>query len=155
SKSGFDSDSHKKKEALEKKFARKILTGCGAIGIDRDNPSLETMLKCIKILKGGQRLVVYPEGTRNKNNTELQELKNGAEVFAVKAKCKIVPVMLSKKPKLFRKTEMVFGTPFELSDYYGKKITETDTAEMNAILRAKMLEVKEKNFVKALPGKVE
>lgn len=42
------------------------------------------MMTAMKLLKDGNKLVVFPEGTRNKVNEELQEIKGGAGVFAVK-----------------------------------------------------------------------
>ena len=86
-------------------------------------------------------MVVFPEGTRNKTGTtEIQELKDGAEIFAVKAKAKIVPIIISRKAKLFCRTHVVVGEPFELSDYYGVKINEEVTSNMNAEIKKRMVD---------------
>ncbi len=120
-----------KQEATKGLFG-KMLIKAGALPVDRANPSMESLIKCIKTLKDGHKLVLFPEGTRNKTGTtEIQPIKEGAAVFAVKAKSKIVPIIIASKPKLFRKTHVLIGEPFELSDYYGVKITDEVTKNMN------------------------
>ncbi len=129
-----------KKELFKNKLYSKILTSYGAIPIDRDKPEIKSMLKTIKILKEGHKLVIFPEGTRNKVNNELMPLKSGTSVFAVHAKCPVVPLMLSGKAKLFRRTHLIVGEPFEFAEFYDKKITEENLEKMDEILRSKMLE---------------
>ena len=133
-----------KKEALQNKIAKRLLEEAGAIGIDRETNDMRGMMNAMKVLKDGKRLVVFPEGTRNKSGEELQELKGGAGVFAVKTKSPVVPVMFYKKAKIFRRTYLIVGEPFELSEYYDKKLTKEDYEEIDEIIRKKMLETREK-----------
>lgn len=130
-----------KKELFKNKLFAKFLTSFGAIPIDRDNPDIKTMLNSIKLLKQGSKLAIYPEGTRNKypKKVVLQELKGGSALFAVKAKVPIVPIMMLKKARMFRRTYAMVGAPFELTDYYDKKITSIEIKEMDDIVREKML----------------
>lgn len=131
-----------KKELFEKKLFAKIIKSFGAIPIDRDNPDMKTMLSVIKILKADHKLVIFPEGTRNVSGTdELQELKGGVAIFAVKSKKPVVPVMILKKAGIFRKAKILIGKPFEFSDYYDKKLSDDDVKEMDKILVKKMTEV--------------
>ncbi len=131
-----------KKEIFKNKFFAKIVKGFGGIPIDREKPDLKTIMSTIKLLKEGNKIVIFPEGTRNKTGSdELMELKDGTAFFAVKAKCPIVPMMLAEKAKIFRKTHIIVGETFEFSDYYGKKLTSEDEKVMNGILREKMVEL--------------
>lgn len=128
-----------KKEATDVKVFGKVLIKAGAIPVDRDNPSMESIVKCIRTLKEDKKLVLYPEGTRNKSGTtELQEIKNGAAVFAVKARKVVVPVMMDKKMRLFRKVNVYVGKPFELDEFYGVKLDDAKNDEMNCVVRDKM-----------------
>jgi len=130
-----------KKELFEKKFLNWLFTKYGGLPIDRDNPDLKAMLNAMKVLKNGEKLVIFPEGTRNKTGTnELQKIKGGAIIFAVKSKAPIIPVMMLNKPRLFVRTKIMIGKPFELSEFYDKKLTEEDYLEMENIVREKMLE---------------
>jgi len=129
-----------KKELFKNKFFGKIVKSFGAIPIDRDNPDMKSILEAMKVLKSKGKLVIFPEGTRNISGTdELQELKGGTAVFAIKTKSPIVPVMMLKKAKFCKKTHIIVGEPFELSDYYGKKTTDDDMKAIDLIIREKMI----------------
>lgn len=130
-----------KKELFIKKFPNKLLTSYGGIPIDRDNPDIKTIISVIKILKSGKKVAIFPEGTRNKTKTtDLQPIKSGSALFAVKAKCPIVPIMIQKKAKLFVRNKIIIGKPFELNEYYDKKLTPDDHKEMDNIVFNKMVE---------------
>ncbi|MBO7187101.1 MAG: 1-acyl-sn-glycerol-3-phosphate acyltransferase, partial [Clostridia bacterium] len=84
-----------KKEATDKGAFGKALIKAGAIPVDREKPSMESIITCVKTLKNGQKLVLFPEGTRNKTGTnEIQPIKAGAAIFAIKAKTPILPVAI-------------------------------------------------------------
>ncbi len=130
-----------KNELFKNKLFAKIIKSYGAIPIDRDNPDMKSLLAAIKHVKEGHKLCIFPEGTRNKTKTnKLQEIKGGSVVFAVKAKCPIVPIMIDKKSRIFRKTHMIIGKPFTLEEFYGKKLTDDDIQQLDNIVRDKMIE---------------
>ena len=98
----------------------------------------EQILKC---LKNNEKVAIFPEGTRNKTKTnDLQEIKGGAGVFAVKAKCCVVPMMMLKKPKLFCKTKVIVGEPFELSEFYDLKLASEVIKSIDDKITCKMNE---------------
>ena len=102
-----------KEEVFKNKFIGKLLKSCGGIPINRDNPDIKSMLSAIKLLKQGHKLVIFPEGTRNKlGHGRPMAIKGGSAVFAVKAQCPIVPIMMVKKAKIFRKNHVYIGKPF-------------------------------------------
>ncbi len=141
-----------KKEICKNKFTNWLFVSFGAIPIDRSKPDMKAMLAAMRVLKEGEKLVIFPEGTRNKSGTdELQSIKGGAGVFATRSKCPIVPAMLLKKPRIFTKTKIIVGKPFELSDYYDKKLLDTDVEAMDDIVREKM--IAEHNTLKEMVSK--
>lgn len=133
-----------KKEAMQNKLANRLLAEAGGIPIDRESNDMRAMMTAMKVLKDGKRLVVFPEGTRNKTGEDLQELKGGAGLFAVKTKAPVVPIMFYKKAKIFRRTYFIVGEPFELSEFYDKKLVKEDYDKIDAIIREKMLQTREK-----------
>lgn len=134
-----------KKEIFKNKFVSKIVKSYGGIPIDRDNPDLKSLLEAIKALKQGDKLLIFPEGTRNVSGTnKLQEIKGGTAIFSVKAKCPIVPIMMLNKAKIFRVTKIMIGAPFELSEYYDKKIDDQAIAQMEEIIKQKMIDTQNK-----------
>jgi 1-acyl-sn-glycerol-3-phosphate acyltransferase len=133
-----------KKEIFKTKLFSKIVRSYGGIPIDRENPDMKSLLEAIKEIKKGHKLCIFPEGKRNTSGTnQLQEIKGGTVIFSVKAKCPIVPIMMLKKAKIFRRTKIIIGKPFELEEYYGKKLTEQDISDMAKVVREKMIEQQE------------
>ncbi len=125
-----------KKEWYNKKWRIWIFDKMGGIPIDRDNPSLETMRTVLKLLKDGKRLCVFPEGTRNKKNTEIQPLHGGAGVFAFKTGAKILPLNIQQHSKIWRKNSIYVGKAFDFSEFKGQKLD----AELNEKLTNIMYE---------------
>ena len=132
-----------KKELFKNKLFGKVLKSFGGIPIDRENPDVKSVILATRLLKEDKKLLIFPEGTRNKTGAELLPIKGGSVIFAVKTKSPIVPVFINRKARLFRKTYMMIGKPFELSEYYDKKLTEQDFNDLSNVIRDKILDVKE------------
>ena len=130
-----------KNELFKNKLLGKTLKSMGAVPIDRKNPDIKTMLSLIRYLKEGHKVLIFPEGTRNTTGTtELQELKGGSALFAIKAKVPIVPIMLENKGRFLRKNHIYVGKPFELTDFYGKKTSDEDIKNADEIIKNNMIE---------------
>ncbi len=129
-----------KKELFENKLFAKIIRSLGGIPVKRDNVDLECIKTGLKVLKENNRLAIFPEGKRNFNNCELQELKAGAGMFAFKAKCPIVPIIIDKKAKVFRKANLLIGKPLLLDEYFDKPFNSELNEEINDKIRISMLE---------------
>ena len=124
-----------KKELFKNKLIAKLIKSFGGLPIDRENPELKSIISILKNLKEDHKVVIFPEGTRNKNNPDvLGPFKSGTAVFAVKSKKPIVPIAILKKAKIFRKNYLYVGNPFELSEYYDKKLTDEDTKNIDSII---------------------
>ena len=119
-------------------FARRIK----AIPVNRDGNDVRALLECFKCLKNGEKMAIFPEGTRNKTDAEMLEFKHGASVMAIRTKTPIIPIVIYKKPRLFRMTHILVGDPFEFSEYYDRKLTDEDYAEADNKLREMMLQMR-------------
>jgi len=145
----FQAHSHEKKYILAKKelfknkFVGGIIKQCGGISIDRSTADLTAIKTSLKLLSKGKKLVIFPEGTRNKgdNLKEMGEVKSGAAMLAIKSQSPIVPVWINRKPKLFRKVTIKIGKPFELEEFYGQKLTEEVLALASAKIEEKIKEL--------------
>lgn len=132
-----------KKELFKNKLFGKILASYGAIPVDRQNPDMKTLLTAANVLRKDEKLVIFPEGTRNRaGKTWLLPFKGGSFVLAAKSKKPIVPIVILRKAKIFRKTPIIVGKPFELTEFYGKKLSDDDISEMAAIVVSKLTELK-------------
>ena len=111
-----------KKEIFKPKFFAYILKKLGGIPVDRDGVDTTAMKTAIKVLNSGKQLFMCPEGTRNRVvDGKMLPLKTGAAVFAVKTKSKLVPILFYNKIKVFRKTYVMVGEPYELDAFYGDR----------------------------------
>lgn len=108
----------------------------GAIGAMRNGSDVRTVMQSIKVLRNGEKISMFPEGTRNKTEgDEFLPFHGGAAMLAIKTKTPIVPFVICNRPKVFRLTHVVFGEPFELSEYYDRKLTSADYEEAEEKLR--------------------
>ena len=141
-----------KREVERTPVLRFITKRAKVIYANRDGSDVRTMLDCLKCLKNGEKVAIYPEGTRNKTNEEIMPFKHGAAALAIKAKVPVVPLVMYKKPKLFRCTHILIGEPFEFTEYYDKKLTQDDYAEADEKLRSILVEMR-RNHAEYLENK--
>lgn len=102
-----------------------ILHHVGAIPVRRGEADTDAVKAVFRVLKADKKLLMYPEGTRNKQGTqEMAELKTGAARFAIKMKKPIVPMVYFKPTKTCHKNYLYVGEPFTLEEFYGAKTNE-------------------------------
>ncbi|MBQ8792582.1 MAG: 1-acyl-sn-glycerol-3-phosphate acyltransferase [Clostridia bacterium] len=133
-----------KKEMVKNKFIGGIVKSWGAIPIDRNGNDVVAIKECLKKLKAGKKLVIFPEGTRQHNeNMELGQVKQGTAMLAIKGKVPIVPMFIVNKPKFWHRNTVIIGEPFELSDFYGKRLGSDEMANASKIVEEKLNELRE------------
>ena len=98
-----------------------FLTAIGVFPVDRGNSDINAVKTSIKSLNDGFTLLLFPEGTRVKEKGQVQP-KSGAAVIAVRGGVPMMPVFIDMKKRLFRKTRVIFGKPFD-PVYTGRKGT--------------------------------
>ena len=128
-----------KKEVFETPVVRSVFRGIKAICVNRDGNDVRGMLDAFKCLKNNEKVAIFPEGTRNKTDADMLPFHHGASVIAIKNRVPIIPVVLYKKPKLFRMTHVLVGNPFELSEYYDSKLSGEEIVEADNKIRDAML----------------
>lgn len=116
-------------------WSRKV----GVIGAMRDGSDVRTLMDAMKVLKNGEKLSLFPEGTRNKVlEEEFLPFHGGAALIAIKTKTPVVPFVVCSRPRVFHKTHVVFGEPMELSSYYDRKLTSEDYEKADEELKQKL-----------------
>lgn len=88
-----------------------LMRKIGSVPIHRGESDIEAFKKCLRILKAGEKLVIFPEGTRV-HEPEMGQLKPGAIRMAQRLQVPIQPVYLTREKKLFRHIDIVFGEPY-------------------------------------------
>lgn len=128
-----------KKENFEAPIIGFFIRKVKGIAANRDGNDVRAVLDCFKCLKNGEKLCIFPEGTRNKTDEEMLPFHHGAAAIAIKCKTPIVPMVLYKKPRFFRMTHVLIGDPIEFTEYYGKKLTDTELTAVDESLRERMI----------------
>ena len=144
-----------KKDLYKSKFIASLCNTIEAIPVSRDGQDAKAVITSLRYLKKGEKVCVFPEGTRNKTEEELLPLKGGAALFAIKGKVPVYPVMALNRQKLWRRTKIIVGDPFEFSDYYDRKLTAEDYEEAEKRIREKMLQTRNDYILEETRKKAE
>ncbi len=115
----------------------------GAIAVRRDGSDIRPFMDAMRVLKNGEKVAIYPEGTRNRENCEIRPFHGGAAMLAIKAKVPVVPVVVCNKPRFLHMTHVYVGEPFELSEYYDRKLTQEEYASADEALRQTLITLRE------------
>lgn len=85
---------------------------------------LKTILLGVQLLKDGNSLFIFPEGTRSKEEGMLP-FKEGSTKMAEKSKSKIIPVAISGTADIFENNHALKVTPAKVSVTFGKPVDPT------------------------------
>lgn len=130
-----------KKEIFKFKVFSKLLYGLGLRPVERDGSDIAVVKAALSILKNNGGLVIFPEGTRNLK--DINDAKDGAVVMAIKTQVPIIPVRIISKFKVFGGMKVIYGNPFDLSEYYGKKLTSDEIHSLTLKLMDTIYNIKE------------
>ena len=106
-----------------------IITRMATFPVKRGAPDRRAIRRALQVLKDGEILVIFPEGTRTRTG-ELGEGEIGLAMIAHSSKAPIVPVYLggtgaalSPRHRGFKlvKTEVRFGEPLHFEEEYARK----------------------------------
>lgn len=124
-----------KVELWDKKIMRYFCNKCECIPINRDGSDVKAVMQMLKLLKNGEVINIFPEGTRNHSYDSFLPFKSGAAALSIKAKVPILPFVEITRTRPFRKTHIVVGEPFEFTEYYGKRLTDEIVQECDDRIR--------------------
>lgn len=131
-----------KRDVLKMPVIGAICRRVGVISVNRDGDDLRAVMESMKCLKNGEKIVIFPEGTRNKSEEELLPFKGGAALLSIKTRTPVVPIMQCKKSRPFRLNPILIGDPIEFTEYYDRKLTSADYEEADRKLREHMEEMR-------------
>jgi 1-acyl-sn-glycerol-3-phosphate acyltransferase len=134
-----------KEGVFHPKPVAELLTRLGAFPVNRATTDRESMRLSEEVLRRGQALVLFPEGTR-KEGTSVEPLRDGAMFLAARSKAKIVPVGIAgserampvgaKLPR-FARVHIVVGTPIDPPSGEGR-ISRSEIAAKTEELRKEL-----------------
>ena len=112
---------------------------------------LKTILEAIEKVKSGISICIFPEGTRNKNESELELLPfhEGSFKISTKAKCPIIPIAISNSANIWE-AHFPKVKPTHVIVEYGKPIyvdelEKEDKKHLGSYTQNVILEMLKKN----------
>ena len=88
-----------------------LLRHLGAFPIHRGANDLAAMKTAMKCLQEGQKLIVFPEGTRVEEEGGASA-KGGAVMLSTRTGVPMVPIYCGGRKRLFHRDTIVFGEPY-------------------------------------------
>ena len=91
------------KDSLWKnRFAGNMLSALGGFPVKREIADRAAVDSCVRVLRAGQSLVLFPEGMR-KDGSSVAEILDGAAYIAIKAGVPIIPIGISGSDRAMAK----------------------------------------------------
>ena len=112
-----------KEELYDNKFLAFLGWAFEAIPVKRDEKDVTAIKTSLKMLKNGECIALFPEGTRN-GIEKGEKIKDGVAFFAVRSGAKVVPCGIKGGTKESRKIIIKYGKPLDYSEYKGSKDKE-------------------------------
>lgn len=126
-----------KSELFKNKLFGALLRRLGAFPVHRGKGDIGAIKTALSILKGGEIMIIFPEGKRVRDG-EKTDIKPGVAMIATHAKVPVVPVSVTGRYRWMHKITVSYGEPIYLDEYYGEKLsieklTEISTSIMNRV----------------------
>lgn len=116
-----------KVELFKNFFLRALIKSAGAYPVDREKVTPTVYKTTLNLLGKGKKVFIFPEGTRNKSGSEeMSEAKSGVITFASRGEAEIIPMLLYRPPKLFRKNYIIVGDSFNIVGENPKRLTKEE-----------------------------
>ena len=111
-----------KKELFEKKLFAKFFGKLGVIPIDRDNTDIKAIKSCFRVIRAGNILGIFPEGTRVKT-VDINNMKKGVALIA-KKKVNILPIHIEGTYRIFSKITVDIYPMIEINNFENMEDSE-------------------------------
>ena len=109
-----------KEELFKTPILKPLLPKLNAFPVKRGLSDREALRRALAILKGGEVMGLFPEGTRSKDG-ELGKGFSGAGFFALKGEASVVPCAIIGPYKSFKRLKVVYGEPINMQPYREQK----------------------------------
>ena len=120
-----------KQELFKNRIIGAFLRALGAYPVNRSTTDMNAYRHTIKLLKDGNALLIFSQGTRMK---DFDNAKSGVAVFALKSGAPIVPVGITGPIRFRNKIKIRIGEPICMKKYEGQKVkTELIDEVMNTL----------------------
>lgn len=118
-----------KEELFNVPVLKNILPSINAFPVKRGMSDRQAMRKALTLLKEGNVVGLFPEGTRSKDG-KLQKGLSGAGFFALRGNAVVMPCAIIGPYKPLRPLKVVYGKPIDMTPYRDRKATPEEVTEV-------------------------
>ena len=134
-----------KKELFKIPILAPLIRALGAYPIDRSGGNTGTIKDTIRMLREGDSVCIFPQGTRRRGQSISETpLKTGAAMISAKAGVPIIPVRVKMKGERFRpfrRNELVIGKPITLEEIGYDPEQAGEYARITELIRTRIAEI--------------
>ncbi|MGN0996358.1 MAG: lysophospholipid acyltransferase family protein [Candidatus Ventricola sp.] len=112
-----------KKELWNNRLLGWAFTKVHGFPVDRGNIDMAAVRTALNILKDGDTLGIFPEGTRSRTGHMLP-LLGGASLLALRSGCDVVPVYIDGRYKPFHRIVVRVGKPVDMEGLRGGRVNK-------------------------------
>ncbi len=109
-----------KKELMRIPVLKQLITALGAYPIDRGGSDVGAIKRTIEMLKNGESVIMFPQGTRYRGVEPSEtRVKHGCALIALKANVPVLPVYIKTnnyKVRLFKRIFIRIGSPISYEE---------------------------------------
>ena len=140
-----------KKELWNNKLLGWAFTKVHGFPVDRGNMDMGAIRTAMNVLKGGETLGIFPEGTRSRTGHMLP-LLSGASMLALRSGCEVIPVYIDGRYKPFHRITVRVGTAVEMDDLRAGRVTKESCDALTGRIEAEFAQL---SHGKSLPAPAE
>lgn len=129
-----------KEELFNAPILKTLIPKLNAFPVKRGMSDREAMRKAIQLLKDGNVVGLFPEGTRSKDGV-LKEGLAGAGFFALRGNAVVIPTAIVGPYKPFKRLKVIYGKPMDMTPFREQRasadvVTAAIMAEIQKLLDA-------------------
>lgn len=107
-----------------------FITKLGAFPVQRGKGDIGAIKSALSILKGGNLMLIFPEGRRVLDGSHVKA-KSGVALIAIKAQVPVIPVCICGKYGFMRKITVKIGKSISFEEYYDQKVDANTLQELS------------------------
>lgn len=119
-----------KVELFKNKFFGSVLRCVNAFPVKRGTADISAIKSSLKVIKEGNTLGIFPEGTRSRDG-KLKPAEPGVAMIAVKTGAPVIPVGINGNYKLFGKINLTIGSAITFEEYSDIKLSADKTDQLS------------------------
>ena len=132
-----------KKELMKVPVIGKLITALGAYPIDRGGNDVAAIRKTVDLLKNGESVIMFPQGTRCRGVDPAEtRFRNGCALIAARAGVPVLPIYIGTRNfrvRLFRRVTVKVGKPISCDEITGAETGREDFASGASLVFSRII----------------